>query len=207
MPAGVEWEQGKWIFLADQMNLLAAFRLTDTVRDNAAEVIAGMQQQGFEVALLSGDCRYEVEQVAAQLKVTTALHDQSPEQKLAWLQQQQQAGRRVLMVGDGINDMPVLAGADVSVAMAEAADVTKTRADCLLLNSDLHHLTMALQQARSTRKIIRQNVSWALCYNLAAMPLAAMGWVPPWAAAIGMSASSLVVVANALSYALCRRLI
>ena len=195
---GAEWQQGKWVFLGHGDGLLAAFRLTDSLRDSASGLVGALQQQGLAVALLSGDCDYEVARVANTLNIETALSKQSPEQKLAWLQRQQQAGRRVLMVGDGINDMPVLAGADVSVAMAEAADVTKTQADCLLLNSDLQVVDRALGQARSTRTIIRQNVAWALAYNLAAMPLAALGWVPPWAAAIGMSASSLVVVANAL---------
>lgn len=102
------------------------------------------------------------------------------------------------MVGDGINDIPVLSGADISVAMAEATDFTRMASDGVLLSGNLTTLVETINVARKTERVIRQNIAWALIYNLSALPLAAMGWVPPWAAAIGMSASSLVVVLNAL---------
>ena len=122
----------------------------------------------------------------------------SPEQKLAFIRNIQQQGDRVLMVGDGINDVPVLAGADISIAMGNASDLAQTSADAVLVSSALKPLTEAFSIAARTRAIIRENLAWALAYNLTALPLAALGLVAPWMAAIGMSLSSLLVVGNAL---------
>ncbi len=114
------------------------------------------------------------------------------------MQQLQAQGKRVLMLGDGINDAPVLAAADVSVAVAGSADVARDGADIVLLNDDLGALPLMLRQAAKTQAIIRQNLIWATVYNVIVVPLAIVGWVSPWKAAIGMSASSLLVVWNAL---------
>jgi Cu2+-exporting ATPase len=102
------------------------------------------------------------------------------------------------MVGDGLNDTAALTGAGVSVAVAGATDFTRAQADCLLLGSDIRRIAEAITVARRARRVIRQNLAWAMLYNLVAIPLAAAGWVAPWLAAVGMSASSLLVVANAL---------
>ena len=110
----------------------------------------------------------------------------------------QARGEAVLMVGDGINDVPVLSGADVAVAVDQSTDFTRQAADAVLLHGDLAVLAESIRHARRTARVIRQNLGWALLYNVAALPLAAMGLVPPWAAAIGMSASSVLVVLNAL---------
>ena len=122
----------------------------------------------------------------------------SPDEKLAHINMRQSQGEKVLMVGDGINDVPVLSGAYISVAMGGATDLAQTRADSVLLGSDLMALERAFVCAKLTRKVIKQNLTWALLYNLSVLPLAACGWVPPYAAAIGMSLSSLIVVGNAL---------
>ncbi|MDZ7809747.1 MAG: HAD-IC family P-type ATPase [Arhodomonas sp.] len=121
-----------------------------------------------------------------------------PDDKLAHLRARQGQGERVVMVGDGINDAPVLAGADVSVAMGRGSAMARNSADMVLMRGDLHGLVDAVDGARRTIRLIRQNVVWAAAYNLTALPLAAAGVLTPWMAAIGMSASSLVVVANAL---------
>lgn len=122
----------------------------------------------------------------------------SPEEKLSFLNALAEDGAEVVMVGDGINDIPALAGARTSVAMAQATDLAKTSADAVLIANDLGRLSDAIRLARKTRTIIRENLAWALLYNLLALPLAATGFIAPWMAAIGMSASSLVVVGNAL---------
>ena len=122
----------------------------------------------------------------------------TPEDKLAYVQALQAEGKRVLMLGDGINDAPVLAAANVSLAVAGSADVAREGADVILLQDDLALIPRLLHQAQRTRRIIRQNLIWASVYNLVVVPLAVAGWVTPWIAAIGMSASSLIVVGNAL---------
>jgi Cu2+-exporting ATPase len=136
--------------------------------------------------------------VAAELEFEHWRCNCSPDDKLAHIRDLQNRGQQVMMVGDGINDVPVLSGAFVSVAMGGATDLAQTRADSVLLGRDLRALARAFDCAALTRRIIRQNLSWAIIYNLLALPLAAAGWIPPWAAAIGMSLSSLVVVGNAL---------
>ncbi|HQY68971.1 MAG TPA: heavy metal translocating P-type ATPase [Pseudomonadales bacterium] len=191
-------EVGKWILLACDGQALAWFRLTDTLRADATGAIAALRRAGLGVALLSGDAAGEVQRVATQLGVDEWRAGCVPEQKLAAVRELQASGRRVVMVGDGINDVAVLAGAAVSIAMANAADVTRANADCMLLAGDLRRIPDAILMARRARHVIRQNIAWAIVYNFAAVPFAAAGLVPPWLAAIGMSASSLVVIANAL---------
>ena len=122
----------------------------------------------------------------------------SPEEKLRIIEQAQARGDRVVMIGDGINDAPVLAGADTSVAPAHGALLAQTSADVIMLGESLRPLITAIEMSRKTMRIVRQNLTWAIVYNALALPLAAAGFVPPWAAAIGMSASSLIVVLNAL---------
>ena len=122
----------------------------------------------------------------------------SPDQKLSFIQNAQKKGDKVLMIGDGINDVPVLAGANISLAMGSASDLARSSADAVLISSDLKQLSAIFKIANQTRSIIRQNLGWALAYNLTALPLAATGMVAPWMAAIGMALSSLIVVGNSL---------
>ncbi|GEN28639.1 cation-transporting P-type ATPase [Halovibrio variabilis] len=190
--------KGQWLLLSEDGTPRAWFGLHDGVRDDAAATITALQAKGLTVELLSGDTVDAVESLANQLNIATWHAGTSPEGKLARLRELQAAGETVVMVGDGINDVPVLAGADVAIAMNGATDLARTRADAVLLSPRLMRIFEAIEISRATRRIMRQNMMWSVCYNVSALPLAAMGLVPPWLAAIGMSLSSLVVVGNAL---------
>ena len=190
---------GQWLLLSQNHTALCWFRMMDdSLRQEACEVVSQLQSRGITVTLLSGDQANVVATVAEQLNINHWQAQASPDDKLEFIRQQQQRGERVLMVGDGINDVPVLAGADISLAMGTASDLAKTSADAVLLSNDLSRLLDAWQLARKTRSVIRQNLAWSLLYNLSALPLAAAGLIAPWMAAIGMALSSLIVVGNAL---------
>ncbi|HBN62190.1 MAG TPA: copper-translocating P-type ATPase, partial [Halomonas sp.] len=133
----------------------------------------------LNVELLSGDTQEAVESLAEQLNITTWHAGKSPEGKLERLRDLQAQGERVVMIGDGINDVPVLAGADVAIAMNGATDLARTRADAVLLSPRLMRIFEAIEIASATRRIMRQNMIWSVCYNFSALPLAAMGLVPP----------------------------
>ncbi|KAA1174936.1 heavy metal translocating P-type ATPase [Marinobacter salinexigens] len=190
--------EGMEIWLATDSEWLACFRLDDQPREDAAAAIQALQHEGIRTILLSGDRSGHVASIAERLGIETAIGEASPEQKLSVLEQLRAEGRHIMMVGDGLNDLPSMAGAGVSVAMGTAADLTQLKADAVLLNGQLLQIVEALKTSLKTRRIIRQNLIWALVYNLCALPLAAAGMVPPWLAAIGMSVSSLIVVLNAL---------
>ncbi|EVT86480.1 carbonate dehydratase [Pseudomonas aeruginosa VRFPA09] len=153
---------------------------------------------GDDSRLLSGDASPMVASVAAELGIDEARGGLTPDDKLAMLERLHGEGRRVLMLGDGVNDVPVLAGADISVAMGSATDLAKTSADAVLLSNRLDSLVQAFRLARRTRHIIIENLAWASLYNGLVLPFAALGWITPGWAAIGMSVSSLLVVVNAL---------
>jgi len=189
---------GLCLLLASSDGPICWFIIDDQIRAEAREAIAALKQLNLQLVMLTGDSRINGERVAATLGIDEVEAQMTPEAKLAWVNQQQSNGKRILMVGDGINDIPVLSGAQTSVAMSEATDLAKTSADAVLISPDLRKLATAIAQARRTRAIIKQNIAWSLAYNLVALPLAALGFIAPWMAAIGMSASSLVVVGNAL---------
>ncbi|AQT60136.1 heavy metal translocating P-type ATPase [Cellvibrio sp. PSBB023] len=191
-------DQQIWLLLASEQQPLAWISVVDEVRPDAAALIASLKAKGIAVELLSGDQSGAVAQLARQLGIDEFIAGAKPGDKLSHLNQRQAAGDKVLMIGDGINDIPVLSGADVSVAMASASDLAQTRADAVLLNDRLAVLSDALEIARRTKRVIGQNLRYSLVYNLLALPLAAAGMIPPWLAAIGMTASSLVVIFNAL---------
>ncbi len=186
------------VFLGVEGNGIAWFDLEDEVRPDAKKTLSELRQLGLKTSLVSGDNKVAVENVAEALDIRDTHFECTPEDKLTIIEAAQHAGERVVMIGDGINDAPVLAGADTSVAPAHGALLAQTSADVIMLGDSLAPLTTAIEMSRKTMRIVRQNLAWAIVYNTLALPLAAAGFVPPWLAAIGMSASSLVVVLNAL---------
>lgn len=189
------------VYLADEAGWIAALDFADAVRDEAGAVVAGLYRAGCEATILSGDAQVVVDAVAARLGIHDARGALSPEGKHAALKQMQQAGGVVAMVGDGINDAPVLAQAQLSIAMAGGTELARNESDVILLGDDLGKLLVGRRVAIRTRKIVRENLFWAFAYNLLAIPAAAFGWVTPWMAGIGMGLSSLLVVLNALRIA------
>jgi len=186
------------VWLSDEAQVLAAFILADTLRPQAAEMIAQLRKRGLRVSILSGDATEAVAHHARILGVDDWQGNLGPDQKLAALQKLQQDGEIVAMVGDGINDAPVLAGAQVSIAMGSGTQMARTSGDIVLLTENLLEIEHAVVTSRFGMSVIRQNFGWALGYNLLAIPFAATGYISPWLAALGMSVSSLVVVLNAL---------
>ncbi len=177
---------------------LAQFEFADQIRPEAAAMIQALQAEGLVVWMLSGDPTQQPQQVAAALGITEVRGGLLPEQKVEAVKALQANGATVVMVGDGVNDGPVLATANASVAMSSGADLAQISADSILLNDQLSALVDARRVSLRTQKIIRQNLRWAFFYNFAILFPAAFGYVPPWLAAIGMSVSSLLVVLNAL---------
>jgi len=186
------------LWLGDGQQAFARFSIADPLRPDAAAAIASLRTLGISPRILSGDGAEAVRSVALAVGVDVFQSRQSPEDKLDAVRTLQAAGHRVLMLGDGINDAPVLAGADVSMAMADGAPLAQRSADLVLTGSSLRRVPQAVALARRSQRIIKQNLAWALAYNLLALPFAAMGWVNPGLAALGMAASSLMVTANAL---------
>ncbi|BBP84083.1 cation-transporting P-type ATPase [Pseudomonas sp. Pc102] len=192
---------GQWLLLGDEHGPLAWLVLDDRLREDAPLLLDACRARGWQVMLLSGDSSPMVGEIACRLGIDDARGGLSPDAKLDVLRELHQQGRRVLMLGDGVNDVPVLAGADISVAMGSATDLAKTSADAVLLSNRLESLVQALTVASRTRRIIIQNLAWATLYNGLVLPFAALGWVTPVWAAFGMSVSSLLVVVNALRLA------
>jgi len=186
------------VVLGNETGFLAHFLFTDPLREQAAEALQQLRKLGLDIELLSGDEEQTVRHIAEQVQITHARARCRPEDKLARIRVLQEQGAIVAMVGDGVNDAPVLAAAQVSIAMGGGTQLAHASADMVLLSEQLPHLVDAVRTSRRTLSVIRQNFGWALGYNLIAVPLAASGQIAPWMAAIGMSASSLVVVLNAL---------
>ena len=177
---------------------LAHFEFDEMLRPDAALAIAALREAGLSVALLSGDAPQRVEALARRLHLDDAQGGATPELKLARVAAAQGAGERVGMVGDGLNDAPVIARADVSFAMGEGAAITRSKADFILLSGRLSDVVTARDTARRAMRVVRQNLGWAVAYNAVCVPLALFGVFPPWAAGLGMAGSSLAVVLNAL---------
>ncbi|WP_284431803.1 heavy metal translocating P-type ATPase [Rugosibacter aromaticivorans] len=176
----------------------AFFRLGDDVRPEAAAAMVALRCAGVTLSIFSGDASAAVQRVGQALGIADVRGGMTPEEKHAAMTALQATGAVVAMVGDGVNDAPVLAKAQVSIAMGGGADLARAQADIVLLGNHLAALAPGVVLARRTVRVVRQNLLWAFTYNLTAIPLAMIGWVTPWMAGIGMSASSLLVVLNAL---------
>jgi Cu2+-exporting ATPase len=199
LPEGVvQTADRSQVYLGSAAGWLAVIGLADQLREEAGQMVAELKALGVDVTLLSGDAPTVAASVAQQLGIPHALGGQLPDGKLAYLHGLQAQGTVAAMVGDGVNDAPVLAGAPVSIAMGSGSQLAQASADMVLLSENLQQLPFAIRTARRMQIIIKQNFLWTIAYNLVAIPLAASGMVAPWMAAIGMSASSLIVVLNAL---------
>lgn len=193
--------EGTAVYLSQNGQLLAIFLLGDETRPGSATLVRELKEDlALGSVMLTGDRSLAGIQLAKQLGTDGVETGLKPDEKLARIQSVA-ASQTVVMVGDGLNDIPAMAAAHLSIAMANASDMTQVEADALLLNPNIETLASVFKIARKTDQIIRQNISWAFGYNLAILPLAACGWVSPYLAALGMSASSLFVVLNALRLA------
>ncbi|MBR7778249.1 heavy metal translocating P-type ATPase [Undibacterium rugosum] len=184
--------------LADRDQVHLIFLLDDVMRDDAPQLVQSLQKNGKQVMLLSGDAEEAVQKLAASCGIADARARMSPLDKHNVVKSLQAKGARVVMVGDGMNDGPVLSIADVSIAMGQGAAISQTRSDLLLMSNRLSDLMFGLGVAEKAFRLIRENLMWAIVYNLIAIPAAVAGWLEPWHAALGMSLSSLLVVLNAL---------
>jgi len=190
------------VALADDRGPIALFVLDDAVRPTAGDLVARLQARGLRVALVSGDRAGAVTRIAAATGIADAHAEVRPDAKRAFVRARQARGAVVAMIGDGINDAPALAQADVSIAFGDASALTRWTADLVVVgDDDLRRIDRAFGLARRTLAVVRQNLAWALGYNAIAVPLAVAGLVSPLVAAAGMSLSSLLVVANALRLA------
>lgn len=186
------------LVLADEEGLLATFRIAERLRPGVRDAVHALRDTGMTVSIASGDSPARVAKLAGELGIADWEAALAPDAKLARLVRRRTDGARVVAVGDGINDAPLLGGADVGVAIGSGTDLARASGDVILVDNRLGDLVDARAVARETLSILAQNRRWALAWNLAAMPLAALGFVPPWLAAAGMSVSSLGVVMNAL---------
>jgi Cu2+-exporting ATPase len=189
---------GSVVTLVRDGEWLARFGVGDTLKPDAETLVQTLAALGKRVHLLSGDSPVAVAPIAASLGIVEVCAAAGPEAKRAYVRRLKSAGAVVAMVGDGVNDAPVLAQADVAVAMGEGADLAQASADAVLVSGDLAALGDAFRLAARTVRIVRENLGWAVAYNLVAIPAAAAGLVTPWIAGLGMAGSSLAVVLNAL---------
>jgi len=186
------------VYLGDEKQVLARFDIGDELRSDAIESIRALRSAGYRAVIASGDRTASVQRVADQLGVDTWYAGLAPADKLDLVRGFQENGKVVVMIGDGINDAPVLAAADASIALDAGTALARASADAVSLGRKLGVIVQATAVARATRRIIQQNITWAVAYNVTAVPLAVSGVLAPWMAAIGMSLSSLIVVLNAL---------
>ncbi len=185
------------VWLGTEEGVLAVFELSDRARESTPQLLEALRRHGARCHLISGDSVETVQWWASHFGLERARGAVSPEGKREYVAQLQREGAVVLAVGDGINDAPVLAQAQVSIAIGSGAPLAQAGADAVLTHGNVAEIAQAIALARQTRRVVRQNLAWAFFYNVVAIPLAATGFVTAWMAGIGMSVSSLLVVANA----------
>ena len=173
------------------------FRFADRIRPDASDVVTALKQRGYQVAVLSGDRMSAVESAAREAGITTWLAELTPARKIAWLAEREQEGRKVLMVGDGLNDAPALAAAHASLSPATAADISQRAADFVFQGQRLAPVLDVISTSKQARSLAFQNFGVAFCYNIVAVPFAMAGFVTPLIAAVVMSTSSILVTVNA----------
>ena len=203
--AGVEVDDARAVhdgahkiaWLARRGRALAQFCFLDEIKPGVRELVAELHAAGITTVMLTGDRAAVARTIAEALGIDEVHADLRPADKLAELERRQAEGEVNVVVGDGVNDAPMIAQGFVSVAVGNACDLSKHQADLVLLRDNLESLGFAYRTSRKTLRVIRQNITWAIGYNACALPLAIAGYVPPWLAALGMSLSSLLVVANA----------
>jgi Cu2+-exporting ATPase len=198
VPTGRSAPDAIVVALGDEAGPVALLEFRDDIRSGARELVRSLKGAGLQVLMLSGDRIETVRHVASELGIDLYQAGATPDDKCATIERLQRLNARVAMVGDGINDAPSLARADVSLCLGSAATLTQWTADVVVLGHDLHGLVDVLRTARRTLQVMRMNIGWALAYNLVAIPLAAFGYLTPVVAAAGMSLSSMFVVGNAL---------
>jgi Cu+-exporting ATPase len=186
------------LLLAQEGQLTGLISVADTVRPTAVEALRRLRADGLHVVMLTGDSRTTAQAVAQQIGIDDVRAEMLPADKIAVLRQLQAEGRVVAMVGDGINDAPALAQADVGIAIGAGADIAMASAAVTLVSSDLRNLVRAVELSRATVRSIRQNLLLAFLYNTLSIPFAALGLVNPMWAGAAMSLSSLSVVGNSL---------
>ncbi|MEO7194935.1 MAG: HAD-IC family P-type ATPase, partial [Pseudonocardiaceae bacterium] len=196
----VRWEQrgATTVLVAANGVVEGAFALTDTVRPSAAAAISELLRLGLRTVLLTGDNEATARAVAAQIGIEEVIAEVLPADKAAVIESLQAQGRSVAMVGDGVNDAPALARADLGLALVTGTDIALGAADLILMRSDLTVVPSAIALARRTLRTIHSNLGWAFGYNIAALPLAALGLLNPLIAGGAMTLSSLFVVSNSL---------
>ena len=186
------------VYLADEQGWLATIELAEAVREDAAAAVGALHALGIATHLLSGDRQAAAQRVADRIGVGHVVAQASPEDKLAHVKALQAQGWRVAMVGDGLNDGPVLATADTSFALGHAAPLAQAQSDFVIQGGSVMDVVNTLHMARRTLRIVKQNLMWAAAYNAVCVPLALVGWMPPWLAGVGMAGSSLWVIGNAM---------
>lgn len=186
------------VYLSDDMGWLATFTLQESLKNGSAQTVQALADLNLHTELLSGDQLHTVASTANNIGITQFQAACSPQEKLARLQTLKQQGHKVLMVGDGLNDGPILASAHVSIAMGKGVPLSQAHADYILLNGDISQIPQLIKHAKKTMQVIKQNIAWAVVYNLVCIPLAFIGVLSPWLAGLGMAASSIIVILNAL---------